>query len=80
MVTQDEIKQIVIDVFPESSDKIDVGTNLIDAGILDSMGVLGLVSRLEEKYGITFPDEDITVENFASIDGIAEYMSKIIKS
>jgi len=39
--------------------------------ILDSLAVEQLVAHLEDSYGITFDDEDVTPENFADIATLA---------
>ncbi|MEZ4678320.1 MAG: acyl carrier protein [Caldilineaceae bacterium] len=50
---------------------------LIERGVIDSMGMLRVVTFLEEKFAIVMEPEDMTLENFATIDAIATYvMSK----
>jgi acyl carrier protein len=39
-------------------------TELIDAGILDSLAILNLVGFLEERFNITIPIEEFVPENF----------------
>ena len=56
------------------SSEVDNNTDLIETGIIDSMGIIDLVSYLEETLGISFLDEDITIENFGSIDLILDYL------
>ena len=43
-------------------------------GIVDSTGVLQLVSFLEETYNITVEDEELTPENLDSIGSITAYI------
>lgn len=45
--------------------------HLIDAEVIDSLGVLEIVAFLEETYDIEIPDEEILEENFDSIGHIA---------
>ncbi|MBW2661977.1 MAG: acyl carrier protein [Deltaproteobacteria bacterium] len=49
---------------------------LIEGGLIDSMGILKLIAFLEEEYKVTFEDEDITAENFATINAIAALVQK----
>ena len=44
--------------------------NLIDAGILDSLGIMKLILFMEEKLSMKITDEDLTPENFESIQTI----------
>jgi acyl carrier protein len=47
---------------------------LLESGIVDSMGVLDIVSFIESEFGITAADEDLVRENFGSIERIAAYI------
>jgi acyl carrier protein len=48
--------------------------SLAEQGIVDSTGVLQLVSFLEETYSITVEDEELTPENLDSIGSITAYL------
>jgi acyl carrier protein len=48
---------------------------LIENRVIDSMGLLRLVSWLEERYGVSIPDEEIVPSNFGTISGIDELLS-----
>jgi acyl carrier protein len=43
---------------------------LVESGIIDSLGVMTLLSFLEEKFMIQIPDNELTPENFASLSSI----------
>jgi acyl carrier protein len=49
--------------------------SLIEAGIIDSTGVLELVGFLEETYGIEIADTELVPENLDSIDNILRFMA-----
>ena len=48
--------------------------SFLGEGIVDSTGVLQLVAFLEETYGITVEDEDLTPENMDSITTVTAYL------
>lgn len=48
---------------------------LLERGIIDSMGVLELLGFLEQEFGVTLVDEDITEDNLGSIQAIARCVS-----
>jgi len=50
--------------------------NLLAEGIIDSIRLLRLVSFIEETYGITVPDEDMTVDNFRTLETIATFIAR----
>jgi acyl carrier protein len=49
--------------------------SLIEAGIIDSTGVLELVGFLEETYGVEIADSELVPENLDSIDNILRFMA-----
>jgi len=50
--------------------------SLLELGIIDSTGVLELVNFIEESYGITIEDDELTPENLDTIDRMFEYINR----
>jgi acyl carrier protein len=50
--------------------------SFLELGIIDSTGILELVSHLEETYGIEVADDELNPDNLDSIDRIAEYLTR----
>lgn len=50
------------------------GASLLEAGVLDSTGVLELIEFLEERFGITVEDSETLPENLGSIDGLTRFV------
>jgi len=48
--------------------------HIFDEGILDSMGLLGLISFLKENFNIQVSDKDLTEENFESVKAITNFV------
>ncbi|MDI6780759.1 MAG: acyl carrier protein [bacterium] len=48
--------------------------SLLEKGIIDSTGILDLVSFIEERYGIKIDDEELLPENFDSLKAIGEFV------
>jgi acyl carrier protein len=48
--------------------------SLLDAGVIDSLGILDLVGFLEETFGVQASDEDLNPENFDSIATLARFV------
>jgi acyl carrier protein len=51
-------------------------TSFLDEGIIDSTGILELVSFLEEEFSISVEDEELVPENLGSIDNVVAYLEK----
>ena len=54
-------------------DDFDDDYNLIDAGILDSLAIINLVSYLENQHHIAFGDDDIVPEHFMSVNALTAF-------
>lgn len=50
-------------------------TKLIDEGIIDSLGIMKLLTFIEESFQIQITDEELVLENFESLQAIC-YMLK----
>lgn len=56
-------------------DATDPNLDLIEAGLLDSLGLVSLVAELEERIGAEIPFETLEIDDFrtiASITGVVE--------
>jgi acyl carrier protein len=47
--------------------------DLLASGIIDSMGVTEVIAFLEDGFGLTVDDADITEENFGTVLAITTY-------
>jgi acyl carrier protein len=51
-------------------------TSFLDRGIIDSTGVLELVTFVESEYKITVADDDMIPSNFDSIDALVAFVGR----
>ena len=51
--------------------------NLFSAGVLDSIMLVGLVSRLEGEFGIRIPPNEYLPENFTTLGGLARMATRL---
>ncbi len=72
-----KIRDFVFAKFPlAKSRKIGDADDLLDSGIVDSLGILDVVAMLESELHVTIHDDDLIPENFRSIQHIAEFAAK----
>mgnify|MGYP001222818032 CR=1 FL=1 len=65
------IEQELISYFRDiTSEEVLCETQLIENRIIDSMGVLELLAFIDMKYDLNLDMEDLTIENFATINNI----------
>ncbi|MBF0334355.1 MAG: acyl carrier protein [Alphaproteobacteria bacterium] len=55
-------------------------TSLLEAGVLDSTGVMELVAFLEERFAITIRDQDLVPDNLDSIRQIAALVDRRLEA
>jgi acyl carrier protein len=53
---------------------------LLGDGILDSLGILEVVSFLEREFGMTVSDDELLPENFNSISKLAAFVENKLNS
>jgi D-alanine--poly(phosphoribitol) ligase subunit 2 len=49
-------------------------TDLIEAGLLDSLALVELLAQLEESFDVSISTDDMELENFRSITSIAMFV------
>lgn len=72
------IRTFIIDnfLFGQCTEEFSDEDSFLEKGIIDSTGVLELVSFLEEKYGIKVEDEDLLPENLDSVDKVVAFLDR----
>ncbi|MEM9820634.1 MAG: acyl carrier protein [Bacteroidota bacterium] len=50
--------------------------DLLGSGLVDSMGMMKLIGHIEEKYQFTIPPQDMTIENFMTVEAISNYLQE----
>jgi acyl carrier protein len=62
----------------DEQQKVTEEQSLLGTSVLDSTGVLELITFLETTYGVKFSDEELTAENFDSLGRIKKIISQKI--
>jgi acyl carrier protein len=75
---QSEIRQFVVDnfLFGQTDRPLNNDASFLESGIIDSTGVLELITFLESRYGIVILDEELLPANLDSIDRIAGFVER----
>ncbi|MDD4248016.1 MAG: acyl carrier protein [Methanosarcina sp.] len=80
----EQIKNGILDYLKDNS-FMERGTLLGDSdsltqnGIIDSIGLLELIDYISETYSIEIPEDMLTPENFDSLQGITDLITKLAK-
>ncbi|HEX6268187.1 MAG TPA: acyl carrier protein [Burkholderiales bacterium] len=73
---RDRVRRFIVDTF-YVRDAADVanGASLIASGLIDSTGVLELVTFLESEFGIVVAQHEMTPDNLETIERIAIFVA-----
>ena len=74
---KDKIKAFIVEEFLFGKDDgLDDDASFLENGVIDSTGILVLVSFLEEEFSITVEDEELIPENLDSVNNVVAYVER----
>jgi acyl carrier protein len=74
-----EVRTFILDLFPLArKNRVQNSDALLESGIIDSLGILEVVAFIERTFSTTVADEELSPENFQTIDRIATFISSKI--
>jgi acyl carrier protein len=78
---ESEIKKFIAKNLLYSGDgfKYSDDVSFLEEGIVDSIGVMELVAFVEEKYKFRVNDQDVTPDNFDSVNRLASYIRRHVQ-
>ncbi len=73
----DIVKEFIIEnfLFGEEN-QVEMDTDFFEKGIIDSTGVIELVSFIEESFEISISDEELIPENLSSLKNISVFLQQ----
>ena len=72
---QTKLREFIVQQFPAAASKeIGPHDSLIKHGIIDSLGVLEIVTFVEQQFAIVLSDDEMVSEHFESIASLAEFI------
>jgi acyl carrier protein len=75
---EQDVRQFVISnfLFGEDNGSLTANESFLENGIIDSTGVLELVSFLEQTYTIKVRDEELVPDNLDSLQKVAAFVQR----
>ena len=73
-----EIREFIVSnfLFGQSADALTDQQSFLESGIIDSTGLLELVSFVEQRYGIAINDRELVPDNLDSLKNISEFVAR----
>jgi len=76
---KEKIKGFIVENFLfGDGNGLEYNTSFLDEGIVDSTGILELVTFLEEKFSIAVEEDELVPENLDSINNVTAYLQSKI--
>lgn len=57
-------------------DRIADDQDLLLSGLVDSLGVVRMINFIEQTMDVVIPPQDVTLENFQTVDNIVRYLQQ----
>ena len=74
MLVRDQIRRFIQESF--LVDDFSDDESFLASGLIDSLGIVQLVSFVEKTYGLKVPDRDLVPDNFDSVAKLAAYVER----
>ena len=73
-----EIREFIVTnfMFGQVGDGFTDEQSFLESGIIDSTGLLELVSFVEQRYGITIADRELVPDNLDSLRNISQFVMR----
>ena len=74
---EQRLQEYILGKFPlAQKQNVSPNDDLLSRGLIDSLGILDVVSFIEQQFGVTVEDEDLVPENFQSIDCMVGFVQR----
>lgn len=62
----------------QSDLEIETTDDLLGSGLVESMGMMRLIQFVEEEYKFKVAPQDMTIENFMTVEAITSYIERVV--
>jgi len=72
------VKKFILEniLFEDDENALDYDDSFLEKGIIDSTGVLEVVSFIEEEFNISVDDDELVPENLDSVNKLAKFVNE----
>ena len=77
MSYQESVREFIVENFLFGDEEgLENESSFFETGVVDSTGILEIVSFIEEEFEVKVEDEDLIPENFSSVVTIDQYLQR----
>lgn len=71
MSVVNNLEQFILELGSVDKDAIDPDEDLLEQGLIDSLGIVQIIAFVEDNFGVSLGPNDVVPENFASLNALA---------
>jgi len=80
MAMREDLSRFIAErLLQDPTAKIDPAESLLDRGAIDSVGLLNLITFVEQRTGVRVPEDEMIPENFESVVAIEAFIERMKK-
>jgi acyl carrier protein len=68
---------IATEIMYADDDALSEDEPLLGSGIIDSLGIMRLVSYIEEEFGVEVPEDQLVPEHFRTVTALAQFVERL---
>lgn len=78
MSTIRQLQEHITETYLPDIDPNELGQDLdlLESGVVDSLGVLRLIAWIDKKYGLALGNADVTLDDFRTLSAISELIDR----
>jgi acyl carrier protein len=78
MTIRDDLRIFILEnfLFTDDQDALADGDSFLERGIVDSTGIMEVITHIEERFGLTVANNEMVPENLDSVENLVEYVQK----
>ena len=78
MALREELSSFIVErLLQDRKAVVDPNESLLDRGAIDSVGLLNLITFLEQRTGIHIPEDEMVPDNFESVVAIEAFVERM---
>lgn len=74
---QEEVLNVIRLISLKPSSEVGPETDLFESGTLDSVVLVGLLTKLEESFDLEIPPSEFSPENFSTVGGMTRLIQRL---
>ncbi len=78
MSTEDKVRGYILEnfLFTDDQSALDNSDSFLEKGLVDSTGILEIITFIEDDFNVTIEDDEMVPENLDSVDNILAFIAK----